>query len=717
MAAVSNCLVSLLAEHKQASKRTPRRRGRSQPLAITDQSDSSRRCLVARRGPARAHGRRRPPRTGGGIGVASFQLRRAPTTRRRPRPPPSPPRPSRPTRRRRGRRTRRSSGRSRRSASARAAATAAAARSSPVVVFSRRLLASTAPCRIHSSSGTRRACTPSFSRRSRPSSGTARSRRARPAVVGLFDRPRRHLLRRLRRRVLPPAPSPRRRVAAVLGAVGCRRGDGRGGARRRRRPWAPPCRTGRTCSAPCMNSLFFSHSPARADAVPPSRTPAGRGFGGRPATPPPLSPSRKTAARPPLAALGVRAPARLLRRRRLGAQALASRAASRSFWRFSSRDLWSSSCSASAQSASPRASSAPPRALLRRRRRRRRRRRARCRRRVLLRLRLLRHLALLRPCSSRAFWSPALDDGGWTCEGARCRNALERRVRRVRDTRLPVLLIAARRRAAHHPQAERPERRLQPSASRTARPRPRRPSAGRPRRRPKPPPPLSPSSRRAADDDRVGGVQPPTTPRRPLAVPGSMASLFASSVRSAPAGIPSAGRGARRAGQRYSEALEEEGCSSGAAEIDARRSAARRGRCRSRPRSGEATGCDGAPLGLTAVRVQLTSSRLTLRSIGASAVAEGQYTDNRPSAPSARARRPPRGQHVDATRGARARNSLYCSTATGATRWATASARLGRTGTGGGLQRRSPGRKGGLRRPPASPPVAVVRVARATAGT
>ena len=41
VAAVSNCLVSLLAEHKQASKRTPRRRRRSQPLAITDQSDSS----------------------------------------------------------------------------------------------------------------------------------------------------------------------------------------------------------------------------------------------------------------------------------------------------------------------------------------------------------------------------------------------------------------------------------------------------------------------------------------------------------------------------------------------------------------------------------------------------------------------------------------------------------------------------------------------------
>ena len=41
VAAVSNCLVSLLAEHKQASKRTPRRRGRSQPLAITDQSDSA----------------------------------------------------------------------------------------------------------------------------------------------------------------------------------------------------------------------------------------------------------------------------------------------------------------------------------------------------------------------------------------------------------------------------------------------------------------------------------------------------------------------------------------------------------------------------------------------------------------------------------------------------------------------------------------------------
>ena len=41
VAAVSNCLVSLLAEHKQASKRTPRRRRRSQPLAITDQGDSS----------------------------------------------------------------------------------------------------------------------------------------------------------------------------------------------------------------------------------------------------------------------------------------------------------------------------------------------------------------------------------------------------------------------------------------------------------------------------------------------------------------------------------------------------------------------------------------------------------------------------------------------------------------------------------------------------
>ena len=41
VAAVSNCLVSLLAEHKQASKRTPRRRRRSQPLAITDQSDSA----------------------------------------------------------------------------------------------------------------------------------------------------------------------------------------------------------------------------------------------------------------------------------------------------------------------------------------------------------------------------------------------------------------------------------------------------------------------------------------------------------------------------------------------------------------------------------------------------------------------------------------------------------------------------------------------------
>ena len=41
VAAVSNCLVSLLAEHKQASKRTPRRRRRSQPLAITDQSDST----------------------------------------------------------------------------------------------------------------------------------------------------------------------------------------------------------------------------------------------------------------------------------------------------------------------------------------------------------------------------------------------------------------------------------------------------------------------------------------------------------------------------------------------------------------------------------------------------------------------------------------------------------------------------------------------------
>ena len=41
VAVVSNCLVSLLAEHTQASKRTPRRRGRSQPLAITDQSDST----------------------------------------------------------------------------------------------------------------------------------------------------------------------------------------------------------------------------------------------------------------------------------------------------------------------------------------------------------------------------------------------------------------------------------------------------------------------------------------------------------------------------------------------------------------------------------------------------------------------------------------------------------------------------------------------------
>ena len=41
VAAVSNCLVSLLAEHKQASQRTPRRRGRSQPLAITDQSNSA----------------------------------------------------------------------------------------------------------------------------------------------------------------------------------------------------------------------------------------------------------------------------------------------------------------------------------------------------------------------------------------------------------------------------------------------------------------------------------------------------------------------------------------------------------------------------------------------------------------------------------------------------------------------------------------------------
>ena len=41
VAAVSNGLVSLLAEHKQASKRTPRRRRRSQPLAITDQSDAA----------------------------------------------------------------------------------------------------------------------------------------------------------------------------------------------------------------------------------------------------------------------------------------------------------------------------------------------------------------------------------------------------------------------------------------------------------------------------------------------------------------------------------------------------------------------------------------------------------------------------------------------------------------------------------------------------
>ena len=41
VAAVSNCLVSLLAEHNQASKRTPMRRRRSKPLAITDQSDST----------------------------------------------------------------------------------------------------------------------------------------------------------------------------------------------------------------------------------------------------------------------------------------------------------------------------------------------------------------------------------------------------------------------------------------------------------------------------------------------------------------------------------------------------------------------------------------------------------------------------------------------------------------------------------------------------
>ena len=41
VAAVSDFLVSLRVEHKQANKRTPRRRGRSQPLAITDQTDSA----------------------------------------------------------------------------------------------------------------------------------------------------------------------------------------------------------------------------------------------------------------------------------------------------------------------------------------------------------------------------------------------------------------------------------------------------------------------------------------------------------------------------------------------------------------------------------------------------------------------------------------------------------------------------------------------------
>lgn len=41
VAAVSSCLVSFLVEHKQASKRTPRRCRRSKPLAITDQSDSA----------------------------------------------------------------------------------------------------------------------------------------------------------------------------------------------------------------------------------------------------------------------------------------------------------------------------------------------------------------------------------------------------------------------------------------------------------------------------------------------------------------------------------------------------------------------------------------------------------------------------------------------------------------------------------------------------